>query len=167
MKFCILLFSILLLLSSCNSNDSNSDEISNPNNSETQAGPNDESIPGLSGCYLRVLKRDTLALSIQQTSKAVTGKLSFDNFEKDGSSGSVSGTVDSNILKLIYSFQSEGMHSVMEVYFKIEDSTLIHGIGEVAVKGDTAYYANPGEINYPQTNRLIKISCEQLDGKYK
>jgi hypothetical protein len=158
---------MLLMLASCNSNDGGNNERSTTNSVETPTNQNNEANPDLSGCYLRVLKRDTLALSIQQSGKTVTGKLSFDNFEKDGSSGNVAGTIDNNILKLIYSFQSEGMHSVMEVYFKIADSALIHGIGEVAVKSDTAYYTKPNKISYPKTERLEKIDCALLSNKYK
>jgi hypothetical protein len=55
----------------------------------------------------------------------------------------------------------------MEVFFKIEDNALIHGIGEVATKSDTTYYAHSNDISYPATNRLVKISCDQLDQKYK
>lgn len=152
------------MLASCN----NTGDGNNTRTSKEATQPNQtEAIPDLTGCYLRVLKRDSLALSIEQSGKAVTGKLSFDNFEKDGSSGSVSGTIDNDILKLIYSFQSEGMHSVMEAYFKIEDSALIHGIGEVATRSDTTYYAHPNDISYPAPNRLVKISCDKLDQKYK
>lgn len=166
MKSSLLLSCILLLLASCNSND-DSNKVSKTNNEGSQPDKNDEANSDLSGCYLRVLKRDTLALSIQQKGKAVTGTLSFDNFEKDGSTGTVTGKIDNNVLKLIYSFQSEGMHSVMEVYFKIQDTALIHGIGEVATKSDTTYYLHPDSINYPSTNRLVKIDCDQLDQKYK
>ena len=166
MKSCAFLFSMLLLLIACNNEDGSNKE-AKANSGDTEVYQNDEATSNLSGCYLRVLKRDTLALSIQQTGNILTGKLSFDNFQKDGSSGTVTGTVDNKILKLIYNFQSEGTHSVMEVYFRIADSTLIHGIGEVAVKSDTTYYANPDQIKYPEANRLVKVNCEQLDQKYK
>jgi hypothetical protein len=55
----------------------------------------------------------------------------------------------------------------MEVYFRIADSALVHGIGEVAVKSDTAFYVHPGQIKYPEDNRLVKVNCEQLHQKYK
>ena len=165
MKSFIFLSFILIVISSCHNNDR--DNTAPGTISKTTQPGNNLTIPNLTGCYLRVLERDTLALSIQQNDKLITGKLSFDNFEKDGSSGTVSGTTDDNILKLIYSFQSEGMHSVMEVYFKIEDSALIHGIGEVATKSDTTWYAHPNDISYPASNRLVKINCDNLDQKYK
>ena len=154
------------LLASCN----NSNGHSNVNTSDSlpvNANQNTSSKTDLSGCYLRVIKRDTLALRLEEKDGIVTGKLSFDNYEKDGSSGSVKGTVDKDILKLVYDFQSEGMHSVMDIYFKITDKGLIHGIGEVAVKGDTTTYANPDKVDYPAANELLKISCDVLDDKYK
>lgn len=156
---------MLLTLASCNNNSSNT-ETSKTGDEKTQP-PQNKTTPDLSGCYLRVLKRDTLALSIQQSGQMISGKLSFDNFEKDGTTGAVTGTIDHETLKLIYNFQSEGMHSVMEIYFKIEDNALVHGVGEVAVKSDTTYYANPKEITYPAENRLVKLSCDQLAAKYK
>ena len=163
----LFLFSMLFLLASCNNSGNSDKEVTKTNSGAAAPNQNNEIRSDLSGCYLRVLKRDTLALSIQQNGKTVTGKLSFDNFQKDGSSGTVSGTIDDNILKLVYSFQSEGLHSVMEVYFKIEDSALTHGIGEVATKSDTTYYPHPNDISYPATNRLVKINCDKLDQKYK
>lgn len=165
MKSFILLSSVLLMLVSCTSNDNSSN--AKTDSEATQPVETAKVVSDLSGCYLRVLKRDTLALSVQQSGRTITGKLSFDNFEKDGSSGTVSGMIDNDILKLIYSFQSEGMHSVMEAYFKIEDSSLIHGIGEVATRSDTTYFAHPNDISYPAPNRLVKISCDKLDQKYK
>lgn len=126
-----------------------------------------ESSNNISGCYLRVLQRDTLAASLQQVGNTVTGRLTFDNYQKDGSSGSVNGELNGNILKLVYSFQSEGMNSVMHVYFKVVENGLIHGIGEVAVKGDTAYFKDTSNISYPVGNLLTRIPCDKLPAKYK
>jgi hypothetical protein len=71
----------------------------------------------VSGCYMKITGRDTAILMIDQKGSALTGKMLYDNFEKDGSRGIVKGTEEKEILKLWYDFQSEGMHSVMEVYF--------------------------------------------------
>ena len=120
-----------------------------------------------SGCYIRVLNRDTLTASLKQSSNNITGKLTFDNYQKDGSSGKVEGTVEDGIMKLIYSFQSEGMNSVMEVYFKADGNSLIRGVGEIKVKGDTAMYANPASISYPSGERLDKVACTSLAEKYR
>lgn len=118
----------------------------------------------VSGCYVRVIQRDTLAASLQQSGSRVTGKLSFDNFEKDGSAGLVSGTIDGDKVKLTYHFQSEGTESEMEVYFKIAGSDLIHGVGDMSGEGK---YVNEAGISYPETNRLKKVSCTALPANYK
>ncbi|HTM92262.1 MAG TPA: hypothetical protein VL095_07590 [Flavisolibacter sp.] len=166
MKTFIISIVAWFLLASCN----NSNEHTNINTSDSlpaNADQNSSNKPDLSGCYLRVIKRDTLALRLEEKNGAVTGKLSFDNYEKDGSTGTVKGTVENNIVKLIYDFQSEGMHSVMDIYFKITDKGLIQGIGEVAPRGDTTAYTNPDKVDYPADNELLKISCDVLDDKYK
>lgn len=113
----------------------------------------------LTGCYLRVVQRDTVIASLLQDGNNVTGKLVFDNYEKDGSTGSVSGKIEGDILKLVYRFQSEGMNSISEQYFRITIDGLLHGIGEVAVKGDSAYYTHPSHIRYNERDKLRRISC--------
>ncbi len=160
------LFLLLILLASCNSHHSNNDKAKKDSIAVSGDQPASQT-PSLSGCYLRVLQRDSLVLKLEQYGNNFTGKLTFDNFEKDGSTGIVKGTLTGDILKLIYDFQSEGMQSVMEVYFKVVDGGLIHGIGEVNVRSDTTYFPDNSQINYPESNKLSKVSCESLASKYK
>jgi hypothetical protein len=121
----------------------------------------------VSGCYMRVLDRDTLVATLTEKGDSIYGKLSFDNYQKDGSSGTVNGLVEGDIIKLIYSFRSEGMKSVMEVYFKKDSSGIIRGVGEMNAKGDTAYYTKPATIEYPLKEKWNKMPCEQIAGKYQ
>lgn len=164
----IFTFAILvgLWMTSCNNSDSSSNTVPK-DSSITKPGLNNDKRANLSGCYLRVIKRDSLALHLEEKDGMVMGKLSFDNYEKDGSTGPVKGKVENDIVKLIYNFQSEGMQSIMEIYFKITEKGLIQGIGEVATKSDTTTYANPEKVNYPAGNELLKTSCEVLNAKYK
>ena len=161
-------FITLLTLSimACNNNDSSN------NTEDTIAVRRDSSInntesTNISGCYLRVTQKDSLTASLTQDGNIITGKLSFDNFEKDGSSGTVTGAIDKDILKLIYRFQSEGMNSIAEVYFKITANGLIYGNGEIKVKGDSAYYSSPDKVMYESKELLNRISCDSLPQKYK
>lgn len=130
-------------------------DVSNPGNSD----------PSIAGCYLRALNRDTLAAYLEQNGKRITGKLSFDNYEKDGSTGTVEGMIENGVVKLIYRFQSEGMNSISEIYFKIAADKLVHGFGEIKVKGDSAYFLNPANISYADT--LLQIACSALAEKYR
>ena len=115
---------------------------------------------------MQVLKRDTFTASLQQTERLITGRLSFDNYEKDASSGTVSGKIQGDVIKLNYVFASEGTTSVMELYFRYKDGILTRGSGEMNTRGDTAYFLNPALIKY-DGGELKKVSCETLADKYK
>lgn len=131
---------------------------------ETEPKPSDNS----DACYMQVLKRDTIVLHLTKTTGSdISGRLSFDNYEKDGSTGTVKGKREGDLLKLIYSFQSEGTNSVMEVYFKEESDGLVRGVGEIGTKGDTAYFVQPDKITYPTNGTMKKTECQDVPDKYK
>jgi len=125
-----------------------------------------ESVNDISGCYMQTLKRDTFAVILKQQGNEVTGRLTLDNYEKDGSTGTVTGKLEDGVLKLVYTFSSEGMTSIMQVYFKYEGNTLTRGIGEMSTQGDSAYFINPASIKY-SGSVLTKMDCENLPDKYK
>jgi hypothetical protein len=125
-----------------------------------------DAVTKIDGCYMQVLKRDTFTASLQQNGNFITGKMSFDNYEKDASSGNISGKREGDILKLNYTFMSEGMNSVMELYFKHKDGVLLRGTGDMGNKGDTAYFKNPGQVKYEDAG-LKKVDCGNLAAKYK
>jgi hypothetical protein len=156
----ITFLAMLVIILSCNNNPGNDDSLTG----DTSSHPviTDTLQPTLTGCYIRVLQRDTLIASFDQSGKTITGKLLFDNYEKDGSSGTVSGVVEGDIVKLIYRFQSEGMSSISEQFFKITKDGLLQGIGEVAVNGDSAYFSDPVNITYSEKDKLTKTSCDKL-----
>ena len=122
--------------------------------------------PNASGCYVKVLGRDTMVVQLVQNGNELSGKMTFDNYQKDGSSGRVSGRVDGNTAKLWYDFHSEGMNSVMEIWFRIGDEQLIRGIGSFGTKGDTAYYTNKPDIQYPDDQSFPKVECTKVPAKY-
>jgi hypothetical protein len=121
-KYSLILIFFLFLNCNNHENPGNKEGNLSSQTSEQSKSNSDQQIgsaKNMTGCYMRVLKRDTLALHLQEVGNLVRGRLTFDNYEKDGSAGTVSGTIVGDVMKLIYSFQSEGMNSVMQVYFKI------------------------------------------------
>ncbi|HLG39935.1 MAG TPA: hypothetical protein VI461_09715 [Chitinophagaceae bacterium] len=121
----------------------------------------------IDGCFWSIQKRDSLVASLSQHGNIITGKLSFDNFEKDGSSGPVNGRIEDDIIRLWYAFKSEGMESVMEVWFKKEGNTLLRGIGPMAVKADTTYFTDAAAIEFISGQALHKVDCKEVPSKYK
>ena len=69
------------------------------------------------------------------------------------------------ILNLWYDFDSEGMHSVTQVYFKKDNGRLLRGVGDMNTKPDTAYFTSG--INYSDKEAFTRIDCGLIDRKLK
>ena len=169
MRIVIILLSIAAI-TSCNNNKENStvsDSTVIKTPVETSPSDNPPVAENVNGCYMKKLDRDIYVLQLEQTGTAVTGKLQFDNYQKDDNRGTVKGIVDGNKVKLWYDFTAEGMHSIMEIYFKKQGNGLIHGIGDTEVKGDSAFYKNPDAVNYEEKQLFTKVDCDSIPGKFK
>ena len=161
---------IMTNLVACNSADQTTEQTTTDSNTSSETDkalpPKTEEDPSadVHGCYMKITGRDTAILMIDQKGADITGKLLYDNFEKDGSRGTVRGKEEKEILKLWYDFQSEGMHSVMEVYFKKDNGRLIRGIGTMDVKSDTTYFTSG--VNSSDKESFTKVECDSIKWKF-
>lgn len=169
----IFLFIPLILLS-CNDSANSTEKQSSRQDSdgiihaEKEVGNSPgHSLGGKATCYWQIMQRDTFVAAFSQTGPRVSGKLTFDNYQKDGSSGTVEGKTENDIMKLWYSFESEGMHSVMEVWFKEEGDLLLRGTGEMHVRSDSSYFSDPGAVSFKNGQELKKVDCDEIPLKYK
>lgn len=110
------------------------------------------------GCYVATLGKDVYTLTIgSQTGKSFGGTLSFKNYEKDSSSGDYVGTYNDGILLGDYSFNSEGMTSLMQVIFKKSGNDFVRGYGDVDETGTR--FTNLSTIEY-DTQAIFKFTPE-------
>ena len=151
-------------LIACNNSHTN-DYSGNSKPSASPPNVEDISVSDATGCYMKIAGRDTAILMLEQKGKELSGKMIYDNYEKDGSRGIIKGKEEEEIIKLWYDFDSEGMHSVTEVYFKKDNGKLLRGVGAMDAKTDTAYFISG--INYSEKEAFIKIDCELIDWKLK
>jgi len=165
MRSIIILSSILFF--SCNNNSTQEVSKEAQKEKEQEAIEKAYSFTDMSGCFWKITGRDTLVAWLVQTENTITGKLSLDNFEKDGSSGPVHGTVEGDIIKLWYSFESEGMKTVMETWFKKQGDSLLRGVGPSAVKADSSYFTDHNAIKFSADQSFQKVDCKEVPGKYK
>ena len=164
---------LIILLSgkllSCNNNIQTNERSDGSKSSDTSqtASPKtgEKPVADLDGCYMKIIGRDTALLMLEKKGKEFSGKMLYDNYEKDGSRGTVKGKEDGEIIKLWYDFNSEGIHSVMEVYFKKENGRLLRGIGDMDVKTDTTYFTTG--INYSDKEAFSKVDCGIVEWKLK
>lgn len=168
MKY-IIYFLVICCSMACNEPMNTSDQgVEYRSSDSTKGGPlNVETPPAqsIAGCYMKIIGRDTAIIMLEQKGNKFSGKMLYDNFEKDGSHGTVKGTEDKEIIKLWYDFNSEGMHSVMEVYFKKENGRLFRGIGDMDVKTDTTSFISG--INYSDKEEFSKVDCNLVEWKLK
>ena len=116
----------------------------------------------VSGCYRTVTGRDTVELTIKQSGSSVKGALRFDNYEKDSSHGTVDGSIKGDTLVLWYDFNSEGMHSVMEIVLHKKGNNLLRAIGPIINKGDTALFKDHTQLSFDEKLTLQKINCNDI-----
>lgn len=116
-----------------------------------------EDTSSLLGCYIAHLSKDVYTLKIDtQHGAAVSGMLSFNNFEKDSSSGSFTGTFTGNVLLGMYAFDSEGMHSVRQVVFKKDGDNFIEGFGSTKTEGDAELFEDVSTVTYDANSTFVK-----------
>ena len=164
----IIFFSSILFFS-CNNNTTPevSKEVEVQKEKDRDAIERSYSFTDMSGCFWKITGRDTLVAWLVQTENTIMGKLSFDNFEKDGSNGPVHGTVEGDIIKLWYSFESEGMKSVTETWFKKQGNSLLRGVGPSAVRADSSYFTDHTAVTFSADQSFQKVDCAEVPGKYK
>ena len=103
----------------------------------------------IAGCYVMKTGKDVYTLVVEsKDGKNVTGKVAFNNFEKDSSSGSFTGTLEGNILLGNYLFDSEGMSSNRQLAFKLVDGNLIEGFGDVKFEADKEVFKDISTVTY-------------------
>jgi len=108
----------------------------------------------IKGCYIARLAKDLYTMTIlSQSGESFEGKLSFKNFEKDSSSGTFNGTYKNGILLGDYSFNSEGMASVMQVIFKKLENGFVRGYGDTIQEGTR--FADINKIDYDSSYSYV------------
>ncbi len=166
MKYFLALMSVGLLIA-CNDNELNDTEANTSSQSPNTTSPEIEKKPvdAENACYMKITGRDTAILMLEQKVNELSGVMLYDNFEKDGSRGTVKGKKEGNILKLFYDFNSEGTRSVMEVYFKEVPGGLLRGVGDMDVKVDTTYFRSG--INYSDKEAFSKVDCSLVKARFQ
>lgn len=120
----------------------------------------------LQTCYMEVISKDSVFLTLDDNLGTITGKMRYKNFEKDSSFGDVMGHQNADTLKLVYTFASEGTTSEREIYFIKKEGNLLEATGEYKVDGIKSIYANPSKLKY-DGHSLKQVDCTDFDKKFK
>lgn len=101
------------------------------------------------GCYVGSLAKDNYLIEINsQDNNKVRATIAYLNYQKDSSRGSFDGRYTNGILNGIYTFQSEGLESVRELFFKGDKAGFVAGYGPAEMRGDISYFTRPLSITW-------------------
>ena len=126
-------------------------------NSNTPVTP----IESVLGTYVAHLSKDIYTLKISsQEGESIKGELDVNNFEKDSSTGTLSGTYKDGILLADYTFKSEGTVSVNQVIFKKTADGFVRGYGDVDEATGTRF-VDLNAINYDSKTVYGKVSLDK------
>lgn len=153
-----LLAGILLIATACNNSTEKTVTAGTGDTtviSVTSAAPDSS----LSGCYSLIVKRDTATLQLQTKGINITGPLTYNFYEKDRNDGTFQGEVKDNVLTGWYIFRSEGVVSVRQVIWKINNDKLLPATGDMIQRGDTLLFSEPDKLKYDSTGAFMKVPC--------
>ncbi len=130
-----------------------------PSDTNTPVDTTPTASTGIEGCYAMRTGQDVFTLRVEhQEGLNVAGTLAFKNFEKDSSSGTFVGTYNNDILVGDYTFNSEGMKSVMQVAFKKVGNDFVRGYGDVDSTGTK--FVDMTKITYDTSSPLAVFKAE-------
>ena len=111
-------------------------------------------------CYRYVNAGDTVLLKLIHVGDAITGTLVYDYKEKDDNKGTIQGSMRGNLFVADYTFQSEGIQSVRQVAFKLEENSFIEGYGDINSADDKVRFKNLDSLKFNDSMRLVEIDCQ-------
>jgi len=89
----------------------------------------------------------------------VTGKLSYQFFDKDSNIGEFDGRLYGDTLLADYKFMSEGKLSTRQVILLIKDSVATEGYGDMEEKEGKMVFKNTNDITFGKGLILKMVEC--------
>jgi len=113
----------------------------------------------LAGCYEMTMKLDTAQMKLTINDSIVTGELVYDWNEQDGNKGTLKGVLRDSLIVAEYAYESEGLLSVREVIFKIEDNFLQQAVGDLDQQNNKIIYKDKSRLDFNLMPPFMKIPC--------
>lgn len=112
-----------------------------------------------SACYSSIMGKDTFKLKVEVFPNVVTGKLSYQFFDKDSNKGQFNGHLHGDTLLADYKFMSEGKLSTRQVIFLIKDSVATEGYGDMEEKEGKMVFKDVSKVTFGKGLTFVKTEC--------
>lgn len=110
-------------------------------------------------CYTYINQRDTVALELLTQNNQLTGVLTYNLFEKDKNTGTLTGVKRGDTLVATYKFLSEGIISSRQVVFLKKGTHLIEGYGAIRQGDDFMEYSDISSLDFTGSIILTPVNC--------
>ena len=103
-------------------------------------------------CFTRISGKDTSYLQFETDNEVINGSLEYHLFEKDKNLGTITGTINNNVIEAEYHFMSEGQTSVRPVVFKLENNQVFEAIpSSLDKQGVPVFEKDAVKLKYEET----------------
>ena len=134
----------------------NSEQISKKN-----ATADSQQLEKYKTCYLSVIGKDSVRISIIDPNGNISGDLDFRSSETDWSVGTFTGTKSGETLKLKFRTVAEGYVSYNDIYLLQKDGKLYEGVSEISkINDSTTAFVNPVKVDYSKSYVFSKFDCK-------
>ncbi len=158
MKYSFLvLFLAAILIASCNNEQKKPIETTMVKDT-VKTVENKIMIPA-SSCYSSITGKDTVILKVEVFPNVVTGKLSYQFYEKDSNKGELTGQLKGDTLLADYKFMSEGTQSIRQVIFLIKNNIATEGFGNMEEKNGKMVFKDMKGVSFETGLILNKVEC--------
>lgn len=162
MKKIIFVLSIALFSSCTQKQDSTTVETANQTDvQDTLSVTETTSVLDGEHCWIYAHNKDTTQLQLTFSGNDFSGKLIYDNYQKDGSFGFYEGKLHGDTLIGNYRMMSEGMVSDLEKIYLLQDGKLDEGIGPMQDDGSDykMVFVSYDSVKFGELRNFEKTEC--------
>ena len=118
----------------------------------------------LKGCYMAELPEDLYVFNIDyHDNNTISAGVYYKNVNTDPSKGVFVGTYTNGVIRGFYNFDTEGLSSERELFFKGDKSGFTTGNGPVEIKDGIEKFKRPLQIKWNEDYKYIPAEeCESL-----
>ncbi len=144
---------------SCESKETKGDTSTTTTEQKTETADTAAPVLPQALCYASTAGGNNVYLRLEIQGSSVMGKLDYSIKEKDQNKGTISGTMNGDVLIADYTFNSEGVSSVRQVAFQVKDGKATEGYGEMVEKNGKMIFKDPANIAFGEGIVLQQQEC--------
>jgi len=109
-------------------------------------------------CFEQKEGDDIVFVTLLISGDSIHGTMVKDRFETDNHTGNLVGTFNDGLIKVEYSFNSEDIHYINQMQFKLSGDTLYQASGEMEEQNGKFIFKDASQLKYDDI--LLRVKCK-------